>query len=106
MSNQANLTNEEIFDAIKTGKKMLFFTAGWCPDCAFIKPAIPEIMKKYDQYDWITVDRDDNLEVAQHFGIMGIPSFIALEDGKELARFGKGERHTPAEVEEFIQSIA
>jgi thioredoxin-like negative regulator of GroEL len=46
------------------------------------------------------------LEVAQHFGIMGIPSFIALEDGKELARFGKGERHTPAEVEEFIQSIA
>jgi hypothetical protein len=37
---------------------------------------------------------------------MGIPSFIALEDGKELGRFGKGERRTPQEVEEFIQGIA
>lgn len=106
MGNQENLSNEEIFETMNTGKKMLFFTAGWCPDCAFIKPAMPDIMKKYDQYDWITVDRDANLEVAQHFGIMGIPSFIALEDGQELGRFGKGERRTPKEVEDFIQGIA
>ncbi|MCZ3393749.1 thioredoxin, partial [Enterococcus faecium] len=45
MSTQANLTNEEIFEAMNSGKKMLFFTAGWCPDCAFIKPAMPDIMK-------------------------------------------------------------
>ncbi len=30
MSTQANLTNEEIFEAMNSGKKMLFFTAGWC----------------------------------------------------------------------------
>ncbi|AEV94384.1 thioredoxin family protein [Pediococcus claussenii] len=101
----AQFSNEEIFDAIKSGRKMLFFTAGWCPDCAFIKPAMPGIMEKYNQFDWITVDRDDNLEVAQHFGVMGIPSFIALEDGKELGRFGKGERRTPKEVEEFIETV-
>ena len=26
-------------DRVKDGKHVLFFTAGWCPDCAFIKPA-------------------------------------------------------------------
>jgi thioredoxin-like negative regulator of GroEL len=105
MSHQANLTNEAIFETIKSGKKMLFFTADWCPDCAFIKPAMPAMMEKYDEFDWITVDRDANLEVAQNFGIMGIPSFIALEDGKEIDRFGKGERRTPQEVEEFVKSV-
>ncbi|GEP18900.1 thioredoxin family protein [Pediococcus argentinicus] len=106
MSPQEGLSNEAIFDAIKSGNKMLFFTAGWCPDCSFIKPAMPGIMEKYDEFDWITVDRDANLEVAQEFGIMGIPSFIAFKDGEEIARFGRGERHTPKEVEEFVQSVA
>ena len=105
MANQTNLSNEEILKIMNDGKKMLFFTADWCPDCNAIKPVMPAIMDKFNQYDWITVDRDANLEIAQKFEILGIPTFIALDNGKELGRLGTGQRLAPKEVEDFIAGL-
>lgn len=100
-------TDAEILDAAKgPGKHMLFFTAGWCPDCVFIKPAMPEIEKDFADYTFIKVDRDDNIKVAQEMGVMGIPSFIAFEDGKEIGRFVNKDRKTKQQVEDFIASLA
>ncbi|MFD1441945.1 MULTISPECIES: thioredoxin family protein [Lacticaseibacillus] len=97
----------EILEAAKgQGKQMLFFTAGWCPDCAFIKPAMPEIEKDFSDYRFIKVDRDDNIKVAQEMGVMGIPSFIAFEDGKEIGRFVNKDRKTKQQVEDFISGLA
>ncbi|MFD1464428.1 thioredoxin family protein [Paenibacillus farraposensis] len=87
------------------GKKMLFFSADWCPDCQFIKPAMPAIEAEYPEFSFIYVDRDDNIEIAQDMGVMGIPSFIALEDGKEIGRFVNKDRKTKAEVEAFINNL-
>ncbi|GAB7170207.1 hypothetical protein TUA1478L_22030 [Lactiplantibacillus plantarum] len=80
----ATLSDEEIRERIKTGKHMLFFTADWCPDCAFIKPVMPQIEAKYDQYDWITVDRDANIEIAQDMGVMGFLVSLGLKMVKKL----------------------
>lgn len=100
-------SDAEILDATKgPGKQMLFFTAGWCPDCAFIKPAMPEIEQDFADYTFIKVDRDDNIKVAQEMGVMGIPSFIAFEDGKEIGRFVNKDRKTKQQVEDFISSLA
>lgn len=100
-------SNAEILDAAKApGKQMLFFSADWCPDCRFIKPAMPEVEKDFADYNFIYVDRDDNIEVAQQMGVMGIPSFIAFEDGKEIGRFVNKDRKTKQEVEDFISSLA
>lgn len=87
------------------GKQMLFFSADWCPDCRFIKPAMPDIEAEYPDFNFIYVDRDDNIEVAQEYQVMGIPSFIALEDGKEIGRFVNKDRKTKAEVESFINGL-
>ena len=36
-------SNAAILNEVKQpGKKMLFFSADWCSDCRFIKPAMPE----------------------------------------------------------------
>ncbi|MGV0167333.1 thioredoxin family protein [Furfurilactobacillus sp. WILCCON 0119] len=106
MTPMENLSNAELAAAIKQpGKKMLFFTATWCPDCAFIKPVMPDIESKYDQYQWLHVDRDANLDFAQELGVMGIPSFVAFEDGQELGRFANADRKTRAEVESFINTL-
>lgn len=99
-------SNEEILKAAKApGKKMLFFSADWCPDCRFIKPAMPDIEKEYSDYEFIYVDRDDNTDVAVDMGVFGIPSFIAFEDGKELGRFVNKDRKTKTEVEKFINGL-
>lgn len=100
-------SNQEILAAAKgAGKKMLFFSADWCPDCRFIKPAMPAIEAEYPDYDFIYVDRDDNIDVAQAMGVMGIPSFIAFEDGQEIGRFVNKDRKTKQEVEAFINGLA
>lgn len=99
-------SDAEILTAAKAdGKQMLFFTAGWCPDCAFIKPAMPEIEADYPDYTFIKVDRHDNIKVAQEMGVMGIPSFIAFENGKEIGRFVNKDRKTKQQVEDFITGL-
>ncbi|MFD1484145.1 thioredoxin family protein [Lacticaseibacillus baoqingensis] len=99
-------SDDKIRAEIQTpGKKMLFFSADWCPDCRFIKPAMPDIEAEYADYEFIAVDRDDNIAIAQDMGVMGIPSFIAYEDGKEIGRFVNKDRKTKQEVENFINGL-
>ncbi|KRO16669.1 thioredoxin family protein [Lacticaseibacillus saniviri] len=98
-------TDQEILDAAKSGKKVLFFSADWCSDCRFIKPVMPEIEAEYKDYEFVSVDRDDNIEVAQDMAVFGIPSFIAFDDGKEIGRFVNKDRKTKAEVEAFMNQL-
>ncbi|GAF35968.1 thioredoxin family protein [Lentilactobacillus farraginis] len=90
---------------ISAGKYMLFFTADWCPDCRFIKPAMPEIEEKYQDYTFLKVDRDENIDLAGEMNIMGIPSFVAYDNGHEIGRFSNPDRKTKQEVEKFIDSL-
>ena len=34
---------EELATYVEKGRNVFFFTADWCGDCSFIKPAMPEI---------------------------------------------------------------
>ncbi|MDO4855663.1 MAG: thioredoxin family protein [Limosilactobacillus gorillae] len=92
-------------ERIQSGKYVLFFTAGWCPDCAFIKPAMPEIEADFTDYTFITVDRDENIDLAAELGIMGIPSFVVYQDGQEIGRFVNKDRKTKEQVERFLTSL-
>ena len=67
-------------------KTVFFFTAGWCGDCNFIKPKMPEIEVENPDFKFVEVDRDEYMDLAIEWGIMGIPSFVVIEDGKEKAR--------------------
>ena len=92
-------------DRVKDGKHVLCFTAGWCPDCAFIKPAMPEIESDFADYQFIKVDRDENIDLAADLGIMGIPSFVAYKDGQEIGRFVNKDRKTKEQVDSFLRSL-
>lgn len=96
----------ELNKKIKNGKYILFFTAGWCPDCNFIKPVMPEIVKDYPEYTFIKVDRDDNIDLCKELDVFGIPSFIAYDNGNEIGRLVNKNRKTKTEIEEFINSLS
>ncbi len=87
MEKLAKMDKKALEEKLSTGKYVLFFTADWCPDCRFIKPAMPEIEANFSQFEFILVDRDENIDLCQEMMIMGIPSFVVYEDGKEKARF-------------------
>ena len=102
MEKLAKMDKKALEEKLSTGKYVLFFTADWCPDCRFIKPAMPEIEANFSQFEFILVDRDENIDLCQEMMIMGIPSFVVYE---EKARFVNKDRKTKKEVEDFLNNI-
>lgn len=90
---------------LKHGNYVLVFMATWCSDCQFIKPKLPEIEADFTSYQFIQVDRDENMELAQALNIFGIPSFVVYQDGHEKSRLVNKDRKTKEEVEIFLNGV-
>lgn len=96
------LQSKEQFEELKEGNTVFLFTADWCGDCMFIKPFMPEVEEKYSQYTFVSVDRDQFIDVCQEMDVFGIPSFIVFEQGLETKRFVSKDRKTQQQIEEFL----
>ncbi|HJA47135.1 MAG TPA: thioredoxin family protein [Candidatus Limosilactobacillus excrementigallinarum] len=106
MERLPKMTQDELNQRVADGNYVLFFTADWCPDCNFIKPAMPEIEKDFNDYTFLLVDRDENIDLAADLGIMGIPSFVVYKAGQEVGRFVNKDRKTKEQVEDFLKGLA
>lgn len=85
------------------GLTVAVFKADWCGDCKFINPFMPDVEEKYkDKLTLVEVDVDAVGEVSQEQNILGIPSFVAYSDGKELVRFVNKLRKSRQEIEDFL----
>ncbi len=81
---------------------ILTFSADWCPDCMFIKPFLPRLIEKYSEYTFVYVDTTKFADVVKEYNIMGIPSFVAVKNNKELNRFVSKLRKTEKEIDDFL----
>ncbi|ARD47318.1 thiol reductase thioredoxin [Sporosarcina sp. P37] len=100
------LESMEQFEQLKTEERVIFlFTADWCPDCRVIEPFLPALETEFAEYQFISVDRDDFIDLCSQLDIFGIPSFVAFSEGKETGRFVSKNRKTKEEIEEFINSL-
>ena len=105
MKRLPQLKEDQLIETISNSKVVLFFTAGWCPDCRFIKPAMPEIEQDFSDYTFYEVDRDENIDLAAELNVFGIPSFIVYDNGKEIGRFVNKDRKTKQQVEDFLNNL-
>lgn len=105
MKRLPQLKEDQLIETIGNGKVVLFFTADWCPDCRFIKPAMPEIEQDFSDYTFYEVDRDENIDLAAELSVFGIPSFIVYDNGKEIGRFVNKDRKTKQQVEDFLNNL-
>lgn len=63
------------------------FWAGWCGPCKMLAPVIEKLAEQYDGKVTVgKVDVDQEPELANQFGIRGIPTVILFQNGKETAR--------------------
>lgn len=101
-----NLESVEQFNDLKQTSSVVFlFTADWCPDCHFIDPFMPEIEQTFNHLTFISVNRDQFIDICAENEIYGIPSFLAYKDGLEAGRFVSKDRKTKLEIEEFLKGI-
>lgn len=102
-----SLVNEEMFDEIIQDEKMtvLVFSANWCPDCTFIQPFMPNLIKRYADYRFVYVDRDQFVDLCVQLNVLGIPSFVAYKQGQEVNRLVSKFRKTEKEIDAFLGGL-
>lgn len=73
------------FQTLIQSKKpvLVDFYADWCGPCHAMTPVMKELAAEVrDHATIIKVDVDKNPQVAQAYGIMGIPAFILFQEGE------------------------
>ena len=62
------------------------FFATWCGPCRMLSPILSEVGEQMKGVTFYKVDVDENQDLAKKFGVMSIPTIIALKNGKEIDR--------------------
>lgn len=82
-------STKEFDDYVSKNKYLVAnFTALWCQPCQQIKPVIDKLYESgaYEKIEFNRVDLDQQRDLAIRYNVSSIPTFIYLEDGKEVSR--------------------
>ncbi|MBQ6150027.1 thioredoxin [Candidatus Saccharibacteria bacterium] len=66
--------------------ELLDFYADWCGPCQMLKPTLEEFEKAHPELKITRVNIDEEEELAEKYGVSGIPCLVFLKDGEEVAR--------------------
>ena len=68
--------------------QLVDFYADWCGPCIVMKPVIDEIEKELaGKIEVKKINVDENQYEANKYGVMSIPTYLVLKDGREVERF-------------------
>ena len=75
-------------DVLNAGVPVLVdFWAEWCGPCKALAPAVEKVASEYEgKAKVVKLNIDDNNQVAQRYGIKGIPTLILFKNGSEADR--------------------
>lgn len=74
----------EVLNADKT--VLVDFYADWCGPCKMLRPLIDEISEERADVKVVSVNVDDEDELAEKYEVFSIPCVVAFKGGKEVAR--------------------
>ncbi|MGC9326667.1 MAG: thioredoxin [Candidatus Hinthialibacter sp.] len=102
MANTIEITDNSFeTEVLKSTMPVLVdFGAEWCGPCVKIAPIIDELAGDYaGRAKVVTVDVDQNQEIASRYGIMSIPTLMIIKDGKTINQWiGFTTKQTLAEA--------
>ena len=63
------------------------FWAEWCTPCHIVSPVVEEIAREQQgKLRAVKLNVDDSPDIAQHYGVMSIPTLILFRDGEPQHR--------------------
>lgn len=81
------IVNNQMEEALKSKAAVVDFSATWCGPCNMLAPVLEEVSEELDgKVEFYNADTDENVSLAQQYGITNIPALIFLKDGKPAAQ--------------------
>lgn len=81
--NESNF-KEEVLNS-KT-KVLVDFNAEWCGPCKMLRPVLDKYAEEHDNVKIVSINVDNNSDLARKYNVFSIPCLITIKDGKELDR--------------------
>src|SRR5690349_17961112 len=61
------------------------FWATWCPPCRAMSPILEQMARERDDLKVVSVDVDEQQELAVEYGVLGMPTFMLFSNGAPIA---------------------
>ena len=83
-----NVTEETFEAEVKNSKipVLIDFNAEWCGPCKMLAPVLDEVAKETDNVKIVSINVDDNDDLAREYNVFSIPCLVLIKDGKEVKR--------------------
>ena len=62
------------------------FYADWCGPCKMMSPIVEALSEELSDVKVCHINIDENIDIAQKYRVMSIPTFIAFKGGEESGR--------------------
>ena len=74
-------------EVLKSEKPVLIdFNADWCGPCQMLKPTLHALAEASEDYKIVSINVDNEMEIAGDFEVFSIPCLVLMKDGKEVDR--------------------
>lgn len=77
------VTEQDFQSTVGSGVTLVDFWAEWCGPCRMVAPVLEELQGELgDSAKIVKLNVDENPNIAQKFGISGIPTMLLFKDGQ------------------------
>ncbi|KAG9144489.1 hypothetical protein Leryth_014520 [Lithospermum erythrorhizon] len=67
-------------------KMVVYFTSSWCGPCRLMEPFINNFSNQYTSVEFIKIDVDELMGLAEAFVVRTMPTFLLIKRGNVLDR--------------------
>ena len=76
--------NKEVLESEK--RVLVDFNASWCGPCKVLKPILEEVSSSNDDIKIVSINIDDEDELAEKYDVSSIPCLVLFDKGDEIKR--------------------